>query len=145
MTSNKILTQIIEKGGVLGAVAKCWLTDKEKINSYIKECSEICHTRLARDLWGKELVSVIIRHSKSRNFKNRKTKGFNREVINAIKVLRKRKGLKQDALADALDMTQSNYSKLEKCLIPLTVEELNAISKELKTSIAEILTLAGNT
>ena len=144
MTGIKILTRIIEKGGTVGECGRVWLNDKEKVNLFIKECSAMCHTKLARELWGNELVTAIVRHSKFRNFKNRKASEFNREVINTIKTLRKRKGLKQNVIADTLDMTQSNYCKLEKGLIPLTVEELNLIAKVLNTPITEILTLAIN-
>ena len=139
MTANKILARIIEKGGILGQCAKVWSGDKEKIDLFIKECSAHCNNRLALELWGKDLVDEIKRYCKAQSYKIKKVNEFNLLIINTIKALRKQKGVKQDVIADSLDMTQSNYSKIEDGLRPLTLDQFYTIATLLNISTSEII------
>ena len=104
------------------------------------------HTRVAENLWGTELIDAILRHSELRNFKSRKIKmnWFDFKAAKTIRALRKLKGLKQGVMADALDMTQSNYSKIEDGLRPLTIGQFAIIAQVLNTSISEILAFSAD-
>jgi len=53
---------IVNKGGLIGACAKIYSTDPQMADAFIRECKEQCHNKLAKDLWGKELVSEIIEY-----------------------------------------------------------------------------------
>lgn len=141
-TRDKLLKQIIEKGGLLGECAKTWLNDEEKVNLFLKECSEMCNTPVAKKLWGDKLIRAIIRHCKTRSFKDRRVSGFDLELRNVIKELRGHKGVGQKVMADALEMTQSNYSRIEEGLRPLTIGQLEVIAKTLNVPIPGFLAFA---
>jgi DNA-binding Xre family transcriptional regulator len=144
MTANQILVRIIEKGGILGQCAKVWSSDKEKVDSFIKECSENCNNRLALELWGEDLVTDIKRYCTAQSYRNKKVNEFNLLIINTIKALRKQKGVKQDVVADSLAMTQSNYSKIEDGLRPLTLDQFYTIATLLNISTSEIIAFSTN-
>lgn len=138
MAENEILTKIIKKGGLLGSIAKVWSNDKVKATQFIKECSEMCHTPMARDLWGNELIQAIKRYSMIRSFQSRKINNLDSQITKTIKALRISKGPKQDVIAQALGVTQSYYCKIEKGIKPLTAAQLLIISKELHISVSDI-------
>lgn len=142
MTENKILNRIIEKGGLIGTVAVFCRKDKEKTSQYLKECYQMAHSKLAQDLWGDELTQTLIDYFKNRDYKNKRVDKFDLLVIKAIKQFRKIRRIKQDSIANALEMTQSNYCKLEKGLIPPTVGQLERIATAMNITIFEILDLA---
>ena len=144
MTAKKILNQIIKKGGLLGNVALSFRQDKEKTSRYLKECYQMTHTKLAKELWGDELTQSIIDYFNDSGHKNKRVDKFDRQVIKAIKDSRISKRIKQDCIASALEMTQSNYCKLEKGLIPPTVGQVERIATALNISIFDILDLAKN-
>jgi hypothetical protein len=60
---EEILKMIINKGGLMGAVAKMYINDKEKAKQFIAECFEQCHNRSAQIHWGEDLVKDIINYS----------------------------------------------------------------------------------
>ncbi len=62
MKGSDILSRIINKGGIMSAVAKMYINDEEKANQFIRECSEQCHNQSAKDFWGEELVTDIIKY-----------------------------------------------------------------------------------
>jgi hypothetical protein len=59
MDKNSILTAIIERGGVMGSIAKFYINDEEKSDKFIKECYAQCHNTGAKNLWGEKIVSEI--------------------------------------------------------------------------------------
>jgi DNA-binding Xre family transcriptional regulator len=144
MTADKILDQIIEKGSMLGTFAEMWRNDKVNKNKFLMECFEMSDSTMAKDLWGPVLTEAIKNYCKAEESKDKLKAGFNRDVIETIKELRQNKWPKQDALAEVLGMTQGNYSKLERGLVPLTFVQFEIISTALNVSIPEILTLAIN-
>ena len=60
-------------------------------------------------------------------------------IGNKIRLLREEKGLSQENLASALDITQSNYARLEKDDNRLSVPRLIVIARTLKTSVTELV------
>jgi len=69
LTAKDILNGIIRKGGLMGAAAKMYINDEEKTNQFIKECSEQCHNKSAREFWGEELIKEIMEYSKNKHTK----------------------------------------------------------------------------
>ncbi len=142
MSATKILNRIIDKGGLLGAVAKTCLKDKHKKSTYLRECSEMCNTKLARDLWGIDLITDITEYSKGEEFSYKRVNPFSLSIIKKIKALRKQKGIKQEVIAGFLKMTQSSYSKIEDGFRPLTLDQFYVIASTLNTSITELLDIS---
>ncbi|MCW3076121.1 MAG: hypothetical protein JWO32_730 [Bacteroidetes bacterium] len=64
-TTIKILKEIINKGGLMGYVAKMYLNDESLAHQFILECAQQCHNKQAIDFWGTELTQKIIKHSKT--------------------------------------------------------------------------------
>ncbi len=60
-------------------------------------------------------------------------------IGNKIRLLREEKGLSQENLASALDITQSNYARLEKDDNRLSVPRLIVIARTLETSVTELV------
>jgi transcriptional regulator with XRE-family HTH domain len=60
-------------------------------------------------------------------------------IGNKIRLLREEKGLSQENLASALDITQSNYARLEKDDNRISVPRLIVIARTLKTSVTELV------
>jgi transcriptional regulator with XRE-family HTH domain len=60
-------------------------------------------------------------------------------IGNKIRLLREEKGLSQENLASALDITQSNYARLEKDDNRISVTRLIVIAKTLETSVKELV------
>lgn len=60
-----------------------------------------------------------------------------------IKSLREEKGISQELLASYLDITQSNYGRLEKDDARLTIPKLMKIAEILETSASYLLGEAG--
>lgn len=66
-------------------------------------------------------------------------------IGNKIRLLREEKGLSQENLASALDITQSNYARLEKDDNRISVPRLIIIAKALETTVTEIVGEKANT
>ena len=62
----------------------------------------------------------------------------NKRLNLALKKLRKTKGIKQDVLARALGMTQSNYSKIEKGIRQLSMVQVKLILATLNADMIEL-------
>ena len=62
-----------------------------------------------------------------------------------IRLLRDKKGLSQENLASALDITQSNYARLEKDDNRLSVPRLILIARALETTVTELVGEKANT
>ena len=60
-------------------------------------------------------------------------------IGNKIRLLREEKGLSQENLATALDITQSNYARLEKDDNRISVTRLIIIAKTLETSVTDLV------
>ena len=60
-------------------------------------------------------------------------------IGNKIRILREEKGFSQENLAAALDITQSNYARLEKDDNRISVPRLIIIANTLETSVAELV------
>ena len=60
-------------------------------------------------------------------------------IGNKIRLLREEKGLSQENLAAALDITQSNYARLEKDDNRISVTRLIIIAKTLETTVTELV------
>ncbi len=67
---NKIVKDIISKGGLMGCCAKLYQEDNQMADKFIFECSEQCHTILLVDYFGKELINDIISYTKKYTTKN---------------------------------------------------------------------------
>lgn len=67
MDGLEILNRIINKGGIMGAVAKTYINDQEETEQFIKECYQQCHNNSAQKLWGEELVHDIKNYSERKN------------------------------------------------------------------------------
>lgn len=61
--ANSIMQRIISKGGIMGSAAKMYIDNAENTDKFIKECSEQCHNKTAKDLWGEQLVLDILNYS----------------------------------------------------------------------------------
>ncbi len=66
-------------------------------------------------------------------------------IGNKIRLLREEKGLSQENLASALDITQSNYARLEKDDNRISVPRLIIIAKTLETTVTELVGEKPNT
>ncbi len=66
-------------------------------------------------------------------------------IGNKIRLLREEKGLSQENLASALDITQSNYARLEKDDNRISVPRLIIIAKTLETTVTELVGEKANT
>jgi transcriptional regulator with XRE-family HTH domain len=66
-------------------------------------------------------------------------------VGNKIRLLREEKGLSQENMAAALDITQSNYARLEKDDDRISVPRLIIIAKTLETTVTELIGEKANT
>ena len=66
-------------------------------------------------------------------------------IGNKIRLLREEKGLSQENLASALDITQSNYARLEKDDNRISVTRLIIIAKTLETTVTELVGEKPNT
>ena len=66
-------------------------------------------------------------------------------IGNKIRLLREEKGLSQENLAFALDITQSNYARLEKDDNRISVPRLIIIAKTLETTVTELVGEKPNT
>jgi transcriptional regulator with XRE-family HTH domain len=66
-------------------------------------------------------------------------------IGNKIRLLRDKKGLSQENLASALDITQSNYARLEKDDNRLSVPRLILIARALETTVTELVGEKANT
>lgn len=60
-------------------------------------------------------------------------------IGNKIRLLRDEKGFSQENLASALDITQSNYARLEKDDNRISITRLIIIAKALETTVAELV------
>lgn len=60
-------------------------------------------------------------------------------IGNKIRLLREEKGFSQENMANALDITQSNYARLEKDDNRISVPRLIIIAKTLETTITELV------
>ena len=60
-------------------------------------------------------------------------------IGNKIRILREEKGFSQENLASALDITQSNYARLEKDDNRISVPRLIVIARTLETSVTELV------
>jgi transcriptional regulator with XRE-family HTH domain len=60
-------------------------------------------------------------------------------VGNKIRLLREERGLSQENMAVSLDMTQSNYARLEKDDNRISVPRLIVIAKTLDISVTELV------
>jgi transcriptional regulator with XRE-family HTH domain len=70
-------------------------------------------------------------------FYNQEISVMVKEVLNKIRLARENKGLTQDFIAIQLDMTASNYAKIERGELPMTLEHLDIIAKTLKIKAAD--------
>ncbi len=59
---KQILSDIINKGGLLGSSASFYLNDCESTNKFIIECYEQCHNEFMIEYMGAELVSRITKY-----------------------------------------------------------------------------------
>jgi transcriptional regulator with XRE-family HTH domain len=66
-------------------------------------------------------------------------------IGNKIRLLREEKGLSQENLASYLEITQSNYARLEKDDNRISVPRLLIIAKTLETTVSEIVGEKANT
>jgi transcriptional regulator with XRE-family HTH domain len=66
-------------------------------------------------------------------------------IGNKIRILREEKGFSQENLASALDITQSNYARLEKDDNRISVPRLIIIAKTLETTVTELVGEKPNT
>jgi transcriptional regulator with XRE-family HTH domain len=66
-------------------------------------------------------------------------------IGNKIRSLREEKGFSQENLASALDITQSNYARLEKDDNRISVPRLIIIAKTLETTVTELVGEKPNT
>ena len=66
-------------------------------------------------------------------------------IGNKIRLLREEKGLSQENLAFCLEITQSNYARLEKDDNRISVPRLLIIAKTLETTVSEIVGEKANT
>jgi transcriptional regulator with XRE-family HTH domain len=66
-------------------------------------------------------------------------------IGNKIRLLRSKKGLSQENMASALDITQSNYARLEKDDNRLSVPRLILIARALETTVTELVGEKANT
>jgi transcriptional regulator with XRE-family HTH domain len=66
-------------------------------------------------------------------------------IGNKIRILREEKGFSQENLASALDITQSNYARLEKDDNRISVPRLIIIAKTLETTVTELVGEKANT
>ncbi len=66
-------------------------------------------------------------------------------IGNKIRILREERGLSQENMASALDITQSNYARLEKDDNRISVPRLIIIAKTLETTVTEIIGEKPNT
>lgn len=66
-------------------------------------------------------------------------------VGNKIRLLREERGLSQENMAASLDMTQSNYARLEKDDNRISVPRLIVIAKTLDITITELVGEKANT
>jgi transcriptional regulator with XRE-family HTH domain len=60
-------------------------------------------------------------------------------IGNKIRLLREEKGLSQENLAGALDITQSNYARLEKDDNRISIPRLIVIAKTLETTVTDLV------
>ena len=60
-------------------------------------------------------------------------------IGNKIRLLREEKGFSQENLASALDITQSNFARLEKDDNRISITRLIIIAKALETTVAELV------
>ena len=60
-------------------------------------------------------------------------------IGNKIRLLREEKGFSQENMANALDITQSNYARLEKDDNRISVPRLIIIAKTLETTVTELV------
>jgi transcriptional regulator with XRE-family HTH domain len=60
-------------------------------------------------------------------------------VGNKIRLLREERGLSQENMASALDMTQSNYARLEKDDNRISIPRLIVIAKTLDITVTELV------
>ncbi|MEW6214785.1 MAG: helix-turn-helix transcriptional regulator [Nitrospirota bacterium] len=56
------------------------------------------------------------------------------EILKRVREIRKAKGIKQEYLARELGMDRTNYSRKERGMIPMTVEEFLKVAKILEIS-----------
>lgn len=66
-------------------------------------------------------------------------------IGNKIRLLREEKGFSQENMANALDITQSNYARLEKDDNRISVPRLIIIAKTLETTVTELVGEKANT
>ena len=66
-------------------------------------------------------------------------------IGNKIRLLREEKGFSQENLAAALDITQSNYARLEKDDNRISVPRLIVIARTLETTVTELVGEKPNT
>jgi transcriptional regulator with XRE-family HTH domain len=62
-----------------------------------------------------------------------------------IRLLREGKGLSQENLAEALEISQSNYARLEKDDDRISIPRLLVIAKTLETTVTELVGEKANT
>jgi transcriptional regulator with XRE-family HTH domain len=60
-------------------------------------------------------------------------------IGNKIRLLREEKGFSQENMANALDITQSNYGRLEKDDNRISVPRLIIIAKTIETTVTELV------
>ena len=60
-------------------------------------------------------------------------------VLDSIRRLRQQKGYSQEYMAFMMDMSQNNYSKLERGATPLTINKLYDVAEILEVTVHEIL------
>ncbi len=60
-------------------------------------------------------------------------------IGNKIRLLREEKGFSQENMAHELDITQSNYARLEKDDNRISVTRLIVIAKTLETTVTELV------
>lgn len=82
--SDEILERIINKGGIMGACAKRYISNKEQADGFILECYYQCHNNSAIKLWGEELVMDIqnyIHDQKPEIYRTKKASRAKREAF----------------------------------------------------------------
>jgi transcriptional regulator with XRE-family HTH domain len=62
------------------------------------------------------------------------------QILNNIVSIRKNKGFSQEYMANELKMEQSNYGKIERKAVKLTVNQLEKISEIFNLRIIDIIT-----
>ena len=67
---------------------------------------------------------------------------YDLKIIRAIKALRILKCIKQINIANALQISQPSYCKIESGIWAITVGQMRIIAKELDVSTTQILTIA---